>query len=205
MDENYDFEKKSGRKKRIVVAIVSVLLVVLLALLAASLVKQFILTTYIVSGVSMYPTLDGGSGDANDSDEENGELLYLNKLSEIKRGDIVVFKNPGWNGVHSSALVKRVVALAGDTVTVSGKQLYVNGELIEEDYAYYDPSKPEGSVLFSPDEYTVDYVVPESSVYCMGDNRYNSTDCRIYGAVPLKEVVGKCFMVKGLDGKLRFL
>lgn len=206
MDENYDFEKKSGRKKRIITAVISVLLVVALALVAASLVKQFIITTYIVDGISMYPTLDGGSGAVSDSRDDNGETLYLNKLADIKRGDIVVFKNPGWQGI-ASALVKRVIALGGDRLCIEGDAVYVNGQLLDESgYAVYsDNVTVIGPGSQRDADGTICYTVPDGYVFCMGDNRDNSTDCRVFGPFSQEYVVGSCFAIKGLDGKFRFL
>ncbi len=182
------------------------MLVIILAVSSALLVKHYVIATYIVDGISMYPTLDGGDGPNSEFplDEEdnarilaNGETLYLNKLAKIKRGDIVVFTPENWgiadvNGKHPS-LVKRVIAVGGDRLQIIDNRVYLNGSLLEEDYI----NEP------MTDNADMDVYVPEGFIFCMGDNRNHSTDCRVYDSVPLDCVVGKCFLVKSIKGKLR--
>ena len=148
----------------------------------------------------MYPTLDGGNGAIieGNSDEErtNGEVLYLNKKATVKRGDIVVF-TPDWivddNTGKYASLVKRVIALGGDHIQITDGKVYINDELLDEPYINSD------SVMV--DE--IDLIVPDGQMFCMGDNRDFSLDSRVFGAVSLDDVIGKCFLIKGLDGKLR--
>lgn len=84
-------EEPKNRSKRIAISVAIVLLVVVLAVASALLVKFYVLESFIVDGISMYPTLDGGNGALIDDDQNNGETLYLNKIAKIGRGDIVVF------------------------------------------------------------------------------------------------------------------
>ena len=202
-------ELPSKTPRRAIIAAVSILLVIILAVASALLVRYYVVTTYIVDGISMYPTLDGGDGPNTEfptSTEEaermlsNGETLYLNKLANVKRGDIIVFVAPSdWNITdghgNSSSLVKRVIAVGGDRLEFkNGNEVYVNGQLLDEPYINPDNEKP------YPD---FDTVIAEGYVFCMGDNRSHSTDCREHGAIPLSCVVGKCFLIKGMNGKLR--
>lgn len=188
-------------KQRLIITIVSIVLVVILAVASALLVKKYVISTFIVDGISMYPTLDGGNGAvAEISTEEtrkNGEILYLNKVAKLKRGDIIVFA-PEWpelvdsNGNYKS-LVKRVIALSGDHLQILDNKVYLNGELLDEPYI----NEP---MLYTPD---IDIVVSENHIFCMGDNRNHSSDCRTFGEVSLDRVEGKCWLIKGLNGKLR--
>jgi len=192
------------KKKRLKVTIICVLLVVILAIASALLVKHYVITTFIVDGISMYPTLDGGNGAISEgsSQEErtNGEVLYLNKVTKkIKRGDIVVFA-PEWPGLLDSSgkyksLVKRVIALEGDHLQIIGNKVYLNGDLLNEDYINEEMTGI----------YNIDIVISEGCMFCMGDNRNHSSDCREYGEVSLSTIVGKCFMIKGINGKLRLV
>lgn len=204
MDENIEnnsIDPKSNTKQKLLITIISIVLVAVLAVSSALLVKKYILTTFIVDGISMYPTLDGGNGAISEGTSEkertNGEILYLNKVAKIKRGDIVVF-SPEWPDVMTAdgkykSLVKRVIAIAGDHLQIIGTDVFLNGNKLEETYI-------NGPML---ENYNIDIIVSPNHIFCMGDNRNHSADCRIYGEVSLDTVLGKCWMIKGINGKLR--
>lgn len=207
-------QEPNNRAKKNITSIIVVLLVVILAVASALVVRYTMLSTIIVDGVSMYPTLDGGSGKTSDNDAENGETLLLYKLGTIERGDIVVFTSPASWGMYDSKgetkkLVKRVIAIGGDHIRITDNQIYLNGQLLEEDNIsfceipdYTNPST-RGS--------GIDMYVPEGHIFCMGDNRNHSTDSRYFtatlgeehGTISLDLVEGKCILIKGMDGKLR--
>ncbi len=195
-----EVQPEHNNSKRIIISVICVLLVVALAVTSALLLKKYVFSSFIVDGISMYPTLDGGNGAMieGDSDKErtNGEVLYLNKKAELRRGDIVVF-TPDWiadgKTGQNASLVKRVIALGGDHIQITGGKVYVNGEALDEPYINSD------SVM----EEEIDLVVPDGQMFCMGDNRNHSADSRVYGCASLDTLVGKCFLIKGLDGKLR--
>ena len=125
-----------------------------------------------VDGYSMYPTFD------------NGEFVIVNKLayrwSEPKRGDIIVFHNPRNPSVE---YIKRIIGLPGEMVTVSGGQVYINGELLDEPYIAEEPL------------YDNEWLVPENALYVLGDNRNNSSDSHSWGALPVEYIVGKALLV----------
>lgn len=186
-------EEPKRRSKRVAISVAIVLLVVVLAVASALLVKYYVIATFTVDGISMYPTLDGGGGAQNDSDRNNGETLYLNKLAKINRGDIIVFA-PDSGIFKGRTLVKRVIAVGGDHVVISENVVYLNGERLDESYVNKDE-------LAQYDD--LDVYVEDGYIFCMGDNRNHSTDCREFGQIRLNCVVGRCFLIKGLDGKLR--
>ncbi len=128
---------------------------------------------YIPSG-SMLPTL------------EINDRLIIDKLGyrfkEPKRGDIVVF-NPTaalQKENFKDAFIKRVIGLPGDTVEVKGGKVYVNDELLTEEYIKEQPNYDYGPV-----------VVPENQYLVLGDNRNNSYDSHYWGFVPRENIIGQ--------------
>lgn len=177
------------KKKKAAIALISLAVVAVIAVICALLVREYVVTTYIVDGESMVPTLDGGvTGRTND-----GDTLLLNMLGSPERGDIVVFTYD-WNGVTPHALVKRVIALPGDRVEISDGKLFLNGELLDEPYLKEDMDH-------FYDGFSV--TVPDGHFFAMGDNRNNSTDSRAIGCVPQDKLIGVCFLIASDDGKLR--
>lgn len=143
------------------------------AVVIALLIKTFIFNTTYVLGNSMYPTL------------HEKDRLFANKVSLYfsgpSRGDIVVIKAPD---VPGKDYIKRVVGIEGDTVEIKDGKVYVNGELLEEDY-------------IEEDSYTHIYEenyweVPEDHVFVLGDNRKEgaSKDSRYFGYISEKDVKG---------------
>lgn len=144
-----------------------------------SIVIALVITTFIrptlVKGYSMYPTL------------EPYNYLIINKipymLHEPQRGDIVVFKShlKTIDGKEKD-LIKRVVAIEGDTVEIKDGRVYVNGQEISENYI-------NGS--YTPGELNI--TIPEGKVFVMGDNRQNSLDSRDerVGPVEIETIRGK--------------
>ena len=104
--------------------------------------------------------------------------------SKVERGDIIIFPFPE---DPSTDFIKRVVAVGGDRLEIRGKQLFINGNLQEEPFAFYDPSFPAGghSQQFGPIQ------VPPGKLFVMGDNRYNSSDSRVWNYVDESTVKGK--------------
>lgn len=193
----------TNSKKRMAISVICVLLVAILAVTAALLVKTYVISTFIVDGTSMYPTLDGGNGafSEGDSDRErtNGEVLYLNKLAKIKRGDIVVFTSPASDLINidgsPQTLVKRVIAVGGDHLQIIDNVVYLNDQVLTENYINAD----------GMDTPNIDVYVKDGYIFCMGDNRNKSRDCRNFGQVSLDNVIGRCFAIKGLNNKLRWV
>jgi signal peptidase I len=115
----------------------------------------------------------------------------------IERQDVVVFKYPS---EPTRDFIKRCVAVAGDTVEIRGKRLYLNGEPVEEDYVVFKdpvvftdgpgtPARYRNRDNFGP------FVVPEGTIFCLGDNRDRSLDSRFWGPVPLTYVKGRAVLI----------
>ena len=193
------FQSPQERKKKLISTIVSMVVVILLAFVTAILLKTYVIDTIPVGGDSMLPTLTGGVYHIDDNGKvvpvTKGDTLILNKVAKINRGDIVVF-DVDW---QSDPLVKRVIAVAGDTLLINNDgKVYVNGDALEEDYI-------QGITYTTNGEAELSITVPEGHIFCLGDNRENSHDSRSadIGAIPLENVRGKCFLIINPQGKMR--
>jgi signal peptidase I len=125
------------------------------------------------------------------------ERLVL-PIRPIEPGDVVVFKYPD---DPTRDFIKRCVGMPGDTVEIVNKDLYVNGEKVEDaSYTYHVDPRIYPRTLFlsenfrNRDNYSP-YTVPEGHYFCMGDNRDNSNDSRFWGPVPVDFVKGRAFMI----------
>jgi len=130
----------------------------------------FCVKTYTVSGNSMDPTLKAGD-----------DLLVLSALYTPKAGDIVVLEE---TEELNEALIKRVVALGGQTVDInSNGELTVDGELFGTEHTELNLKGDIGFPL----------AVPEGCIFVMGDNRGSSLDSRyaVVGCPRVESVIGK--------------
>lgn len=163
-------DKKESTKNEVLDWIKSIALAIIVAIL----IKTFIFNTTYVLGSSMYPTL-------NEKDR-----LFTNKLtlyfSKPNRGDIVVLKAPD---NPSKDYIKRVVGLPGDAVEIIDGKVYINSELLVEDYL------EEGAYTHTYDE--IQWLVPDDHVFVLGDNRGEgaSKDSRYFGCIPIDSIKGK--------------
>ncbi len=125
-----------------------------------------------VDGFSMRPTL------------EDRSYILVNKLSFRtklpQRGDIIVFRFPI---DPEQDFIKRVIGLPGDTVDIHDGQVRINEQLLNETYIAAAP------------QYLGTWQVPESQVFVLGDNRNNSSDSHVWGAVPEENIIGKAITV----------
>ena len=174
-----------GNRKRAAVTAIILAVVFTLAFITATLISKFVTKTFTVDGTSMHPTLSGGvSGDYGD-----GDKVVVNRLSKIKRGDIVVLYASGYN----NALVKRAIALEGDTLEIKDGVIFINGSAIEENYLT-EENKILRDINGTPINKAKE-TVPEGHIYVLGDNRLVSNDSRYLGYIPLSSVEGKVFLI----------
>ena len=145
------------------------------AIVLALIIRTFIVELYIVDGPSMRPTL------------QHDERLVVNKfiyrIRDPQKGEILIFRYPR---DPSRDFIKRVIAVAGDTIEMKEGRVYVNDELQREDY-----------ILEKTRTEYPKTTIPEGTIFVMGDNRNNSEDSRYsdVGFLPLENVKGKAILV----------
>jgi len=173
--------------------------VVVGALLVALVVKTFLFQAFYIPSESMEPTL------------EKGDRVIVNKLSydlhDVNRGDIIVFEldqeDVGPDGIKD--LIKRVIGLPGDTIETRDGAVYIDDRRLEEPYL------PEGTLTGDPTNGTnpeiARQVVPDGTVYVLGDNRDNSADSRYAtrGPIPIDDIVGRAFLLVWPPGEIAAL
>jgi len=151
--------------------------VIIGALIAALIIKTFLFQAFFIPSESMLPTL------------QIGDRVLVNKVSydfgDISRGDVIVFTRPP-NAPPSDVneFIKRVVGVPGDELQGIDGIVHVNGAPISESYIFEG-----GRTVNLPLT-----IVPAGHVFVMGDNRGNSTDSRVFGAVGQELIVGKAFL-----------
>jgi signal peptidase I len=125
-----------------------------------------------VDGFSMRPTL------------QDGEFVLVNRLAYrfgvVERGDIIVFHYPS---DPSQELIKRVIGLPGDQITINAGVVTVNGRELQETY------------IAAPPAYSGSWQVLEDDLFVLGDNRNDSSDSHSWGLLPLENVIGQAVLI----------
>lgn len=192
-------EKKSGNK--VLREVIEWFLYLFSAFVIASILHTQVFAMTVVNQSSMENTLI------------EGQKLVMERISyqvhEPMRGDIIVFlQEEDTDGflekvkiffndislklkgeIREDRLIKRVIAVGGDELTIKGGFVYVNGEKMQEQYIK----------TLTPDE-VISEVVPEGFVYVMGDNRAVSLDSRYFGPIKTDHIEGKVvFRISPID------
>lgn len=194
--------KISEKTQNILEWIICIVIAVVLTLLF----RYFIATPTIVQQVSMYPTL------------VEDQRLIISRTFRItgnmpKRGDIVTFEATSYSysdgtadqsnpvaiymdedrdlfndflynvlEITKKSYIKRVIGLPGEHIEIKDGYVYINGEKLKEDYLQPD--------VYTESDVFTDFIVPKGYLFCMGDNRTKSTDCRKFGCVPYEKLEG---------------
>ena len=162
---------------------------VVTALICGVLIFIFIGRTIGVDGISMMQTL-----------QDHDRVIMSNLLYTPNNGDIIVFRSPN-ETFHDTPLVKRVIAIAGQTIDINFDtgDVYIDGILRDEPYI--------NTLTTSKHHFEGQITIPDGYVFVMGDNRNSSTDSRDdkVGLVDTRYILGKVLFVlipgAGADGE----
>jgi signal peptidase I len=172
-------------------SVLSLAFVVAIALIIAAFLTMFVFQQYQVDGSSMRTTL------------QNGNRLIVNKVPRTwaritghpyipKRGDIIVFVENGLYGLNDSGsdqLIKRVIGLPGEHIVIKNGYVTIYNKTHPKGFRP-DSTLPYGKVIpYTGDN--IDLVIPKNEVFVMGDNRGDSLDSRIFGPVPVSNIIGQ--------------
>jgi signal peptidase I len=148
-------------------------------------IQTFVAQPYQVRQVSMEATL------------LPNQYVLVDKLTprwaSYARGDIVVFDPPeAWRAPEGFPFIKRVIGLPGDRVELRDDRVYVNGAPLSEAYVWADDDGPRTTEP-GPDGAT-SWVVPDGSLFVMGDHRGASADSRSFGPIEISRVIGRAWL-----------
>jgi len=164
--------------------ILEYIVLAVVAVAVALLIQAFLVKPYRIPSVSMENTL------------LIGDRVLVDRISwrfsQPERGDIVVFHPP----LDGPVLIKRIIGLPGDEISVSGGFVSINGRRLDEPYVRRVNGRQEPSEPFSnglPWSLQEPYKVPAGSYFMMGDNRTYSGDSRDFGPIQRDQFVGRAF------------
>uniref|UniRef100_UPI00403F68C9 signal peptidase I n=1 Tax=Paenibacillus sp. KS-LC4 TaxID=2979727 RepID=UPI00403F68C9 len=170
-----------------------------IAVVLVVLIRSFLFAPFMVEGESMLPNF------------ETGERLIVNKIlykfREPDRGEVVVFHVPQ----QGRDFIKRVIGLPGDTIRVQGDDVFINDVKLEETYIAdaIKQAHANGQLYNNesdfPNERITEAIVPEDTIFAMGDNRSNSQDSRALGYISDKELVGRAEVIFWPLNKISFI
>jgi len=174
-------------------------IVLVVALVIAVTVRSLILQQFYISGPSMESTM------FQDNRVLVNKLSY--RLHDIHRGDVVVFDRVTVDGemVQHDDLIKRVIALGGEKISIKDCKVLIDGQLLEEpylnDFDIAQQQLEDRCRLPEMDE----ILIPEGQLFVMGDNRPQSFDSRMFGSIDESLVVGRAFTIIWPFSAARFL
>jgi signal peptidase I len=191
-------DKERGRQ-RTARTLIRLAVVVAIAAAAAVVLRVFIVAPYYIPSESMEPTLHGCQGCDNDHVLVD-KISY--RLHSVHQSDIVVFhRPPDASQIKEDVLIKRVIGLPGQTVSLSGGHVLIDGRQLPEGYV----NTKCGAHPTQPITGTTSWTVPKGDVFVMGDNRCQSDDSRDFGPIAQSSIIGRAFMIIWPFSRIGFL
>lgn len=166
--------------KKYIPFVLEIAKIAVIAFVIVAPIRYFLFQPFIVSGQSMYPSLQSGDYLIID------EISY--RFSSPQRGDVIVFNTNFIQGYSGQRFIKRIVGLPGETVNIANGQVQIikdgNTTILSESYLLGDlKTYGDKNITLELDEYFV-----------LGDNRDYSYDSRMWGVVHRKDIVGKALL-----------
>ena len=160
------------------------------AVVIAVVVRTFVFQTFWIPSPSMATTL------------VKDDRVLVNKLSyrlhDPNRGDVIVFERPPNEQGNIKDLIKRVIALPGERISIIDGKVRIDGRVLDEPYTHGLPTEPKVGCGLG-DTTGIDtaegFTIPEGHLFVMGDNRINSQDGRCFGPIDEGLVVGRAFFI----------
>jgi signal peptidase I len=181
-----------NRKKSVIREYVEAILI---AVVLAMFIRSFVIQAFKIPSGSMEPTLLIGDHILVSKFIYGISIPFTQKKlfqwKRPRREDVIVFVYPV---DESKDFIKRVIGVGGDRIEIKEKKIYINGQLFSDLHAHYQESNPSSSYIQFRDNLEP-IVVPENSLFVMGDNRDRSYDSRFWGFVALDHVKGKAFVI----------
>ena len=166
------------------------------AVVVATVVRTYMFAPFQIPSGSMLPTIQIGDH-IFASMYTYGSPIPLTDIKlfkkPVRRGDIVIFPYPRDPSID---YIKRAVGLPGETLEIRNDLVFINGMLLDEPYAYFEPNEKrarqaQGLSSASPVSSFGPVTIPMGKIFAMGDNRYNSADSRYWGFVDTNTIAGK--------------
>ena len=165
------------------------------AVVVATIVRTYFFAPFQIPSGSMLPTIQIGDHIFASMYTYGSPIPFTDmKLFKkpVKRRDIVIFPYPQDPSID---YIKRAVGLPGETLEIRNDQVFINGERLDEPYAYFEPNERKSRKLqrlsAAPSSRYGPVKIPQGKLFAMGDNRYNSADSRFWGFVDIDTITGK--------------
>ena len=165
------------------------------AVVVATIVRTYFFAPFQIPSGSMLPTIQIGDHIFASMYTYGSPIPFTDiKLFKkpVKRGDIVIFPYPQDPSID---YIKRAVGLPGETLEIRNDQVFINGEPLDEPYAYFElnerKSRQAQGLTAVPSSRYGPVKIPQGKLFAMGDNRYNSADSRFWGFVNIDTITGK--------------
>ncbi len=161
-----------------------VVLFVLALLFFGTIIGGWMFSGYTMSSNAMAPTI------------EDGDLVFVNRMllgsTGVKRGNVMMLRVPG----EETQVVRRVIALPGETFEFRNGEVYINGTKLKEPYLEALDKEGPAPEEFAPPNYGP-VTLPEMQYFVMGDNRRAARDSRSFGSVTQEAFIGKVPLLWG--------